>query len=395
MRFGWDGHSRAVKLLRAIGFLIALLSFLAGREANAQLCANPPCPLPEATGFANVASSSAAQDRITNFLDFQSRRFAAGRREISLTPAGRVALAYDNVASDARGGPFDAYAKASTGDAHAAVQRYRGWLEGYGSTARNDAQNAFTGDYRRTFGGIAGIGAAITPDVNIGFSVDQARTDVDVTAQPQHSKMDVTQLGLLLSANSGPWTFGVAGVYGFGRTRSSRLDAIGESTASYGMDMYGVIGEASYYWSSQGFRLVPKAGVDWTRVKVDPYSEVGGGVPVAASGQITERTRVYGALEVGYRKDAGAQVYDVSVYGKFIEIVSQDVGDLVVSPTAAAPGFVPGVIPGLVDARFEFATGAAFNVRLSSVMQLYANYNGRFRHGYDSHAGTLGMEVRW
>jgi uncharacterized protein with beta-barrel porin domain len=395
MRLGWDGHGRAVNLLRAIGLLIALLSFLAGHEAKAQLCANPPCPLPEATGFANVASSSAAQDRITNFLDHQSRRFAAGRPGTSLTPAGRVALAYGNVASDARGGPFDAYAKASAGDAHAAVQRYRGWLEGYGSAARNDAQNAFTGDYRRTFGGIAGIGAAITPDVNIGFSVDQARTDVDVTAQPQHSRMDVTQLGLLLSANSGPWTFGVAGVYGFGRTRSSRLDAIGESTASYGMDMYGVIGEASYYWSNQGFRLVPKAGVDWTRVKVDPYSEVGGGVPVAASEQVTERARVYGALEAGYRKDAGAQIYDVSVYGKFIEIVSQDVGDLVVSPTAAAPGFVPGVIPGLVDARFELATGAAFNVRLSSVMQLYAGYNGRFRHGYDSHAGTLGMEVRW
>src|SRR5688572_19983444 len=109
MRLGWDGDSRAVKLLRAIGFLIALLSFLAGSEAEAQFCANPPCPMPEATGLANVASSSAAQDRITNFLDVQSRQFAAGRLGTSVTPAGRVALAYSDDASHPRGEPFDAY----------------------------------------------------------------------------------------------------------------------------------------------------------------------------------------------------------------------------------------------------------------------------------------------
>jgi uncharacterized protein with beta-barrel porin domain len=395
MRLGWDGHGRAVRLLRAIGLLVVLLSFLAGSAANAQFCANPPCPLLQGTGFANVASASAAQDRVTNFLDHQSRQFAAGRQGITVTPASRVALAYDNVASDARGGPFDAYARAGTADAHAAVQRYRGWLEGYGSAARNDAQDAFTGDHRRTFGGIAGIGAAITPDVNIGFSVDQSRTDVDVTAQPQHSKMDVTQLGLLLSANSGPWTFGVAGVYGFGRTHSSRLDAVGESTASYGTKMYGVIGEASYYWFNRDFRLVPKVGVDWTRVVVDSYSEVGGSLPVTGSEQVTERARVYGAVEIGYRTNADARIYDFSIYGKFIEIVSQDVGDLAITPATAAAGFVPGVIPGVVDARFEFATGAAFNVRLSSDMQLYANYSGRFRDGYESHAGSVGVEVRW
>ena len=395
MRLGWDGESRAVKPLRAIGYLIALLLFLAGGEAKAQLCANPPCPTPDATGLANVASLSAAQDRITDFLDAQTRQMSAGRRATPVTPAGRVALAYGDVASDARGGPFDAYAKANAVNADAPAQRYRGWFEAYGSAARTDAQNRFTGDHRRTYGGVAGLGAAITSDVNIGFSVDQARTNVDVTAQPQHSRMDVTQLGLLLSANSGPWTFGVAGVYGFGSTHSSRFDSVGESTASYGMKMTGVIGEASYYWSGQGWRLVPKAGIDWTRVVVDPYSETGGGVPVSASEQTTERTRVYGALEIGYRKTADTQVYDASVYGKFIEIVSQNVGDLLITPTAAAPGFLPGLVPGVVDARFEFATGAAFTVRLNAALQLYANYNGRFRNGYDSHAGLLGMELRW
>ena len=373
--------------------MLGLLLTHVAPDAAAQGCANPPCPVPASTGFANVASSSAALDRATYFLDYQTRQMSAGRQDLAPSPARRAALAYGDIASG--GGPLDAYASANPSAAGAAVQRYRGWLEAYGSAAHNGAQNSFTGDHRKTFGGIAGLGVAITPDVNVGFSVDQARTDVDVTALPQSSRMDVTQLGALLSANSGPWTFGVAGVYGFGRTHSSRLDAFGESTASYGMSMWGVIGEASYYWTNQGFRLVPKAGVDWTRVGVDPYSEVGGGVPVAGSAQVTKRARVYGALEIGHRMDAGQQAYDVSIYGKFIEIVSQDVGALVVTPTAAAPGFAPAVVPGLVDARFEFATGAAFNVKLNSRLQLYASYNGRFRNGYDSHAGLVGVETRW
>jgi hypothetical protein len=74
---------------------------------------------------------------------------------------------------------------------------------------------------------------------------------------------------------------------------------------------------------------------------------------------------------------------------------SQDVGALVVTPLPVAAGFVPGIVPGTVDARFEFATGAAFGVRLSQFKQLYANYNGRFRDGYESHAGALGAEFRW
>jgi uncharacterized protein with beta-barrel porin domain len=331
---------------------------------------------------------------MTYFLDHQTRQMAAGRQQPQLLPARRLSLAYGDTAAAARSDPLAAYASVNKAPpSPPAVQRYRGWFEVYGSAANTGPQDTFTGDRRTTFGGIAGVGAAIVPDLNIGFTVDQSRTDVDVKVLPQGSRMDVTQLGVMLSANSGPWTYGVAGIHGFGETHSSRFDTGGEATAAYGMKMWGVIGEASYYWSKQDFRLVPKAGVEWTRVAADPYVEAGGAVPVAASGTVTERSRVYGALEIGQRTQTATQIYDASVYAKFIEIITQHVGALMVTPMA--PGFAPAVTPGMLDARFEFATGTNFTAKVNSSLQLYAEYNGRFRSGYESHAGTLGASVRW
>jgi uncharacterized protein with beta-barrel porin domain len=184
----------------------------------------------------------------------------------------------------------------------------------------------------------------------------------------------------------------VAGIYGFGHIRSSRFDT-GESVASYGTNMWGVIAEGSYYWTSQGFRLVPKAGFDHTHVFVDSYQESGGSVPVVGTAQTTDRTRIYGALEAGYSVQPAATLYDVSVYGKLIDIVSQRVTP--VTASAVVGGFTPILVPAALDERLEFATGASLSVRFATLARLYLNYDGRFRKSFDSHGGILGLEVRW
>ena len=45
-----------------------------------------------------------------------------------------------------------------------------------GSHAQNGAIGDFVGDSRKTWGGVAGIGARVAPGINIGFSVDQSRS---------------------------------------------------------------------------------------------------------------------------------------------------------------------------------------------------------------------------
>src|SRR4030095_4368151 len=53
--------------------------------------------------------------------------------------------------------------------------RYRTWLEGYGNYTKNGAVGDFVGDTRKTWGGVAGIGARVAPGINIGFFVAQGR----------------------------------------------------------------------------------------------------------------------------------------------------------------------------------------------------------------------------
>src|SRR5256885_14502132 len=54
-----------------------------------------------------------------------------------------------------------------------AEQRYRAWFEGYGLRSHTDARGDFTGDSRKTYGGVAGGGAPLPPGPHLGASVAQ------------------------------------------------------------------------------------------------------------------------------------------------------------------------------------------------------------------------------
>jgi uncharacterized protein with beta-barrel porin domain len=100
----------------------------------------------------------------------------------------------------------------------------RTWFEGYGICARNDAVGNFVGDCRKTRGGVA---ARIAPGVNLGFSVDQSRTDIDVPLALQSAAIDLTQLGAHATVDKGPWTWAIAVVHGFGTRGPSALTSSG------------------------------------------------------------------------------------------------------------------------------------------------------------------------
>ena len=51
----------------------------------------------------------------------------------------------------------------------ATPQMFRSWAELYGINSRADAQGSFTGDQRRTYGGVAGVGATVLPGLNSAY----------------------------------------------------------------------------------------------------------------------------------------------------------------------------------------------------------------------------------
>ena len=139
--------------------------------------------------------------------------------------------------------------------------RFRTWGEAYGIWARTGAQGDFVGDRRQTWGGVGGLGARLAPGVNVGVSVDQSHTQIDVPLALQVATLDLTQIGANASVDKGPWTWAIALVHGFGNVNSSRDTGAGFARADYNAHIDGALTELSYYWSLDQSRIVPRSNM--------------------------------------------------------------------------------------------------------------------------------------
>jgi uncharacterized protein with beta-barrel porin domain len=268
--------------------------------------------------------------------------------------------------------------------------RFRTWGEAYGISARTGAQGDFVGDRRQTWGGVAGFGARVAPGVNVGVSVDQSRTSIDVPLALQSATLDLTQFGFNASVDKGPWTWAVALVHGFGKINSRRDTGDGFATAGYNGRIDGALTELSYYWSMGQGRIVPKAALEYVRASTGSLQEAGGLDPVTATGATMERSRILMGAEVGHYWIFDRKILDLSAYGKFVDNVSQDFSSIVVS---LGPQSI--TVQGIGESRYGADAGASASLSLSNTARLYFNYDGKFRATTQSHQGTAGIELKW
>lgn len=268
--------------------------------------------------------------------------------------------------------------------------RFRSWAEGYGLTATTGPLGYFVGDRRRTYGGVVGAGARVAPGVNVGFSIDQSHTAIDIPLALQSATLDLTQFGFNASVDKGPWTWAVALVHGFGNVRSSRDTGFGFAAAGYNARLDGALTELSYYWSLDQSRIVPKAAFEYVRASTGSLQETGGLDPVMASGATAQRARILIGAEVGRYWIFDQKIFDVSAYGKFVDNVMQDFSAVTVSLGAQSI-----VVQGIGESRYGADAGASASLILSSTARLYVNYDARYRAAMQSHQGTLGLELKW
>jgi uncharacterized protein with beta-barrel porin domain len=268
--------------------------------------------------------------------------------------------------------------------------RLRTWGEAYGISARAGAQGDFVGDHRQTWGGIAGLGALVAPGVNVGFSVDQSRTAIDVPLALQSATLDLTQFGFNASVDKGPWTWAIALVHGFGNINSSRDTGFGIASAGYSAQTDGALTELSYYWNMDQSRIVPKAAFEYVRSATGSLQETGGLDPLTASGSTVERSRILMGAEIGHYWIFDRRIFDLSAYGKFVDNVSQDFSAMTVSL-----GTESIIVQGIGESRYGADAGASASLSLSNTARLYINYDGKFRTALQSHQGTLGVELKW
>jgi uncharacterized protein with beta-barrel porin domain len=356
-------------LVQAIAVVVALAGAASPVNAqNAPTPRPPPRPTPTPTMInSTVSADSAVIDLGSNFLERLGTTNGFSRM-LRTNPGG-------GGASESAEGP-----------------RYRTWFEGYGISANNGPLGFFVGDNRKTWGGVAGIGARVAPGVNVGFSVDQSRTAIDVPLALQSATIDLTQFGFNASVDSGPWTWAMALVHGLGNidTRRDTGFGFGFASAGYNARLDGAISELSYYWSKDQNRIVPKAAFEYVHARTGSFQEIGGFDPLMVTSSTVERVRLLVGAEVGHYWIIDQKILDLSAYGKFVDNLVQNFSDITVSL-----GTQSITLQGIGESRYGADAGASASLSLSNTARVYLNYDAKFRAAMQSHQGTLGVEFKW
>jgi uncharacterized protein with beta-barrel porin domain len=362
------GRRVARVVLPALVFVLAAIGSSPAFGQGAFVPAPAPTPVPTPIDVnSEIASGTQVLDLGSSFLERLGNQAAGGfGRALRNNPGG-------GGASEAVEGP-----------------RFRSWGEVYGLSLTTGPQGDFLGDRRQTLGGVVGFGAGIAPGVNVGFSVDQSHTAIDVPLAVQSATIDLTQLGFNASVDKGLWTWAMALVYGFGNVGSSRDTGQGLALAGYGTQLSGALTELNYYWDLQQSRVVPKLDLEYVRATTGVFQEAGGLNPVSATGATLERARVVVGAEIGHYWIFDRNVLDLSAYGKFVDNFSQSFSSVVVSlgPQAIA-------VQGILESQYGADAGASASLSLGNMTRIYLNYDGKFRSALQSHQGTLGFEARW
>jgi len=367
--------------LFAVASILVLLGMAAPPSADA---ATAPLPTPSSTPIPTPTPSPTPVPTPTQI----NSDISSGSTVINL---GSSFL--ERLGNQASGG-FDRMQRGNPGGGGASEAtenpRFRTWGEFYGISTRSDTQGDFVGDKRKTLGGVAGLGARLGPGINVGLSVDQSRSTIDVPLALQSATLDLTQIGFNASVDKGPWTWAAALVHGFGKINSRRDTGAGFASAGYNTQLDGALTELSYYWTMQQSRIVPKLGVEYVRATTGALQEAGGLDSLVATGATLERARILAGAEIGRYWIFDRKILDLSAYGKLVDNFSQDFSSVVVSL-----GTQSITVQGIGESRYGADAGAGASLSLSNTARIYFNYDAKFRAAMQSHQGTLGVEFKW
>jgi uncharacterized protein with beta-barrel porin domain len=369
-----DGKTGAGRTLVGALAIALVLAVAVVSSAQAQSPTPTPTPTPSPTPSptptvinSRVSAGAAVTNLGSNFLERLGDQATSGfRKAMGSNPGG-------GGASESTEQP-----------------RFRTWGEAYGISARTGAIGDFVGDRRTTWGGVAGFGALLAPGVNVGFSVDQSHSAIDIPLALQSATLDLTQLGFNASVDKGPWTWAIALVHGFGKVNSSRDTGFGIASAGYNARIDGALTELSYYWTADQSRIVPKAALEYVHASTGSLQEFGGLDPVMATGATAERARIMIGAEVGRYWIFDQKIFDLSAYGKFVDNVMQNFSSVTVSL-----GTQSVIVQGIGESRYGADAGASASLSLTNTARLYINYDAKFRAQLQSHQGTVGVEFKW
>ena len=233
------------------------------------------------------------------------------------------------------------------------------------------------------------IGARVVPGINIGLSIDQSRSAIDIPLALQSATIDLTPDRFHGLRRQRAVDLGQRGGARFRQHQFAPRHRLWASDRRIQCAARRRAERDQLLLEQGPDRIVPKAAFEYVRAGTGSLQEIGGLDPVSATGATIERWRDLGRRGGRPLLDLQPKIFDLSGYGKFVDNVVQNFSDH--RQPWRAEHHVAGDRREPVRRRCR-RVGVAQPDRHR---RLYANYDGKLRAVMQSHQGTLGVEVKW
>ncbi|MGD9847164.1 autotransporter outer membrane beta-barrel domain-containing protein [Pseudorhodoplanes sp.] len=272
---------------------------------------------------------------------------------------------------------------------------WRAWIRGTLGRATFDGTATNFGYRNRTASGEGGIERLVGDWLyGAAFGFGTAKVEQDRTGDS--GRIDTLRAGAYAAYRPGPWSFTGTVTAGWSDIDSKRLTLFPTpATASYDATTIAAGFEAVRRYDVGAYRVEPLAGLVYTALRVDGFTETG-----STFLDIRGDRATIDALQ-GY---AGGRVSTTFAYGGADwtpELRGRVVYDFLDDPRGftarfvADPANTPLPVTGIQPDRFAVMLGGAMTARLAAWLRAFASYDAELRGGDVSHLVSGGLRWNW
>jgi len=287
-------------------------------------------------------------------------------------------------------------AAASQGSGIASGEALRGlgvWVQGFGSTASQNARDNYTGYDVQTYGMAVGGDVRVTDSVRAGLSFAYARGTVDETGNRSGNTLDVNSyIATAYASYTGSAVYvdvsANAGRHDYDSTRLVNVVS-GTAKANFDGTQYGGKAEIGYP-IALGSRasITPLASLAYSHLNVGSYSETG-----ASGANLAVESQSVDSVRSGLGAKAGATIVKTaewevkpSLKAVWVHEFSRDAVDATARFAAGSTSFVTS---GAKPAAEAAVLGASVDVVNVANITGSLTYDAEIKEGYVGHSGLM------
>lgn len=271
------------------------------------------------------------------------------------------------------------------------------WAQPFGSWTTQDTRNGVSGNKADTAGLAIGTDANINNDWRLGGAVSYARTGVDTKSSAQDDSLDIeTFQGTVYASGTvlGDKTLNLQASVGFNGNDSQRNITFGGlnriAKADFNSQSTQLGAEMAYTPVALNAKttLTPVAGVNYSYVYVDGYTETGAG---AANLKVEDSSEDALVLSIGGR--LAHQMNDDTTLTAHLDVGHDVLADQSSVTSTFTGGGASFQTAGIEPASTVVKGGVGMTMQTQSNLEITAGYDIEARSGFDNQ--SLSVKLRW